>query len=157
VSVYPSLEAAMAARPPAPVLARVAGMAASGTDGRAPPRRGQATEPLRAAEAPDGNGATIAPAVARNLVNALQDGVALADGDGVITLADTRLEEIFGYQYGELIGRTVESLIPAHLEETRRGHRASYVQAPRARPMGRRADARRAPGGRNHVPGRDQP
>lgn len=140
VSAFPSLEAAAAARPPAPVLALVAGTAAAVGGGHAQPRRRQATEQLRPAEA-HGNGAAITPAAARSLVNALLDnalldGVALADRDGTITLANARLEEMFGYQYGELIGHTVESLIPAHLHEGRRCYRASYTQALRARTMG---------------------
>jgi anti-anti-sigma factor len=137
VSIYPSVEAAAAARPPAPVLALVAGRAAAGTSGSAPARRaGQARAPLRAAGALDGNAAAITPAVIWKLVDALQDGVALADGDGTIALANTRLEEMFGYQHAELVGRQVESLIPAHLQQAHRAHRVSYAQAPAARPMG---------------------
>ena len=45
---------------------------------------------------------------------------------------------MFGYQHGELIGRPVESLIPAGLRVAHRRLRADYVQAPVARPMGAR-------------------
>ena len=46
VSIYPTLEAATAARPPAPVLALVAESAGAGTNGHAPPGRpgGQAAQ-----------------------------------------------------------------------------------------------------------------
>jgi anti-anti-sigma factor len=135
VSIYPSLEAATAARPPAPVLTLVA-IAAAGTDGHASPRRArQSTAPIRAAGASDGNGAVITPAVVWKLVDALQDGVALADSGGTIRLANSRLEDMFGYQPGELTGRPVESLIPAQLREAHRRLRASYARAARARPM----------------------
>ena len=43
---------------------------------------------------------------------ALQDGVALADGRGRLAMANLRLEEMFGYGHGELIGHPVETLIP---------------------------------------------
>ena len=43
---------------------------------------------------------------------------------------------MFGYQHGELRGHPVESLIPAGLQAAHRSHRASYAQAPAARPMG---------------------
>lgn len=84
---------------------------------------------------PDGTGGDITSAVVRKLVDALQDGLALVDGDGTITLASTRLEEMFGYQHAELIGRPVESLLPAHLQEAHRVLRAAYAQAPAVRPM----------------------
>jgi anti-anti-sigma factor len=113
VSIYPSLEAATAARTPAAVLA-----------------------PARPAGPPDGNGATITPAVLRKLLDALQDGVALADSDGAIALANRRLAEMFGYEHAELLGHPVESLIPADLRAAHRRHRAAYAQAPATRPMG---------------------
>ena len=137
VSIYPSLDAATAARPPAPVLALVAGIAAAGTGGHAPPRRArQATAPIRATGAPDGDGAVITPAVVWKLVDALQDGVALADGGGTIRLANSRLEEMFGYRHGEMTGHPVESLTPEHLQEADRGQRASHAPALSARPNG---------------------
>lgn len=129
VSIYPSLEAAMPARPPA--LTLVAGTA--GTGDRIPPARvGQPQVPALAAGAADGNGAAITPAVVWKLVDALQDGVALADGNGMIRLASTRLEEMFGYCRGELTGRPVECLIPAHLQEAHRSHGPATRRHPRS-------------------------
>jgi len=111
VSIYPSLEAATAARAPAAVI------------------------PL-AATRPAGSAAAITPAVVAKLIDALQDGVALTGDDGTLALANLRLEEMFGYEHGELIGRPIESLVPADLQAAHRGHRAAYAQAPTARPMG---------------------
>ena len=64
------------------------------------------------------------PGVLWNMIEAFNDGVALADGEGTLVLASRRLEEMFGYQHAELTGQPVERLIPAHL------------QAARARPVG---------------------
>ena len=64
------------------------------------------------------------PGVLWNMIEAFNDGVALADGEGTLVLASRRLEEMFGYRHTELTGQPVERLIPAHL------------QAARARPMG---------------------
>jgi anti-anti-sigma factor len=137
VSVYPCLEAAMAARPTAPELALVATISAAGTGGHGPPpRAGQAPMQIRAAGTAGGDGAAFTTAVVWKLVDALQDGVVLAGPDGMIALANARLEEMFGYPHRELLGRPVESLVPAHLQEAHRSHRAAYAQAPRARPMG---------------------
>jgi PAS domain S-box-containing protein len=74
--------------------------------------------------------------VLRNLLDALDDGIVLADDDGVLALANRRLEHMFGYQRGELAGQAVELLIPADLHVAHRSHRAAYARAPRARPMG---------------------
>jgi PAS domain-containing protein len=108
VSIYPSLEAATAARAPAAVI------------------------PVMAAR-PEGPAAAITPAVVGKLLDALQDGVALTDDGGTLALANLRLEEMFGYEHAELIGRPVESLVPADLQAAHRGYRAAYAQAPRAR------------------------
>ena len=70
------------------------------------------------------------------MIDAFDDGVALADGDGTLVLANRRLEEMFGYPYTELAGYPVEHLIPAHLQSAHRGHLAAYRKAPRIRPMG---------------------
>jgi anti-anti-sigma factor len=133
ISIYPSLEAAIAAEAPAAVVPPV-------------PRPGQAETaaqaPLRGAgrarrQRPAGPRKTgITPAVLWRLIDALNDGVALADDDGMLALVNRRAEEMFGYKHGELIGQPVESLIPADLRAAHRGHRAAYAQAPAARPMG---------------------
>ena len=91
VPIYPSLQAATAARAPATVI------------------------PV-AATRPERPVAGITPAVTGKLVDALQDGVALTDGGGTLVLANLRLEEMFGYAHAELTGRPVESLIPAGLQ-----------------------------------------
>jgi PAS domain S-box-containing protein len=69
------------------------------------------------------------------LVNALQDGVALADSGGAIALANTRLEQMFGYQHAELLGQPVELLLPVDLEAAHRSHRARHAPARQARPV----------------------
>ena len=92
VSVYPSLEAAAAARLPLPAAV----LAAAG--------------PRGAGQPPDGSGA--APIPARGLLKALQDAVALGDGDGdgTIVAASARLEGMFGYGPGEMTGLPAEHL-----------------------------------------------
>jgi anti-anti-sigma factor len=115
VSVYPSLNAATAARLPVPaaVLAAI---------------RGRAGQPA------DGPGAV--PVPPGGLLEALQDAVALADGDGVIAAASARLEDMFGYGPDEMLGLPVESLVPEGLQEAHRRHRSAWARSPSARPMG---------------------
>jgi PAS domain-containing protein len=58
--------------------------------------------------------ATGAAAVTQGLlwkmIDAFDDGVALADGEGTLVLANRRLEEMFGYPYTELDDYPVERL-----------------------------------------------
>jgi anti-anti-sigma factor len=126
VSIYPSLEAATAAGTPVtdyPAQARPGAQ----TDGKHPPGPGGTKV------------AAITPAVLWQLIDALGDGLALTAGDGQIVLVNRRLADMFGYEHAELIGRPVETLVPADLRAAHRGYRAGYERAPEARPMGYRA------------------
>ena len=138
VSIYPSLEAAIAAGMPAADAPLTSMPGKTATDGRAPRRRAARARRQQQAAGPpnEARAAAITPAVLWKLVDALTDGVALTDDEGVLALVNRRLEDMFGYEHAELIGRPVESLIPADLQEVHRTHRADYGQAPKARPMG---------------------
>jgi anti-anti-sigma factor len=123
VSIYPSVEAAMAAGMP-------------GTD--SPPsiwvRARAAVRPAR-----EPGAAAITPALLWQLIDALGDGLALTGHDGEIVLVNRRCAEMFGYERKELVGRPIESLVPANLRAAHEGYRAAYAHAPQARPMGERA------------------
>ena len=137
ISIYPSLEAAIAADVPAAVVP-LPPMPAE-ADVQVPGRRAaRATRRQRRASGPQKRpgAAAITAAVLRELVDALPDGVALIDDEGMLILANRRLAEMFGYEHAELIGRPVESLIPVGLRTAHRRHRAAYAQAREARPMG---------------------
>jgi PAS domain-containing protein len=55
-------------------------------------------------------------------------------------LLNARAETMFGYTRAELIGQPVELLIPKRLGERHVAHRATYMAAPRVRPMGQGLD-----------------
>src|SRR5208282_1358501 len=74
----------------------------------------------------------ITPALIWKLVDALQDGIALVSHDGALALANLRLEEMLGYEHGELIGMPVERLVPAHFRVIHRTHLARYADTPAA-------------------------
>ncbi|HUN34524.1 MAG TPA: PAS domain S-box protein [Trebonia sp.] len=78
---------------------------------------------------------TVDPAVLRQMVDAFQDGVALADDHGTVMLANLRLDAMFGYQRDEVLGHPVEFLLPSDLQDGYRSLRAGYDRAPRTRPM----------------------
>lgn len=129
VAIYPSLESATAARVPAVVALADPGTPGGPPGGRATPDHG----------GPQDASAAVVPAVIRQMVDAFQDGVALADDHGMITLANRRLDAMFGYRHDELLGHPVEFLIPSDLHDRHRKLRASYDRAPGTWPMGDRA------------------
>lgn len=64
------------------------------------------------------------------------EGIIITDKKGVITKANPSSERLFGYNTGELIGRTVENLIPDHLTHKHQGHRHNFNKNPHSRAMG---------------------
>ncbi len=86
------------------------------------------------------------------LVDAAPDGIVMADERGTILFVNRRTEELFGYGRAELLGRSVEELLPESLRQVHRAHRTRYRAEPRLRSMGaglmlfaRRADGTEFP------------
>jgi protein-histidine pros-kinase len=72
----------------------------------------------------------------RGLLEAAPDAMIVVNGDGVIVLANSKVERLFDYAHQELLGAPVATLVP---ERFRSGHGeevASFFRQPRARPMG---------------------
>jgi len=85
----------------------------------------------------------------RLVVEAAPYAMLMADNNGKITLVNRKTEDLFGYPRAELIGQSLEQLIP---ERFRAGHPAlvqSFTQEPAARAMGagRELFGRRKDGG----------
>ncbi len=55
---------------------------------------------------------------------------------GIIQHVNAAVEKTFGYQPTELIGQTVELLVPDHLRNLHLEHRRQYLKTPTARQMG---------------------
>ena len=72
----------------------------------------------------------------RALLESAPDAMVIVDGRGKIVLVNSRTEEMFGYQRQELLGYSVEVLLPERFHGRHIGHRVSYVKDPRQRPMG---------------------
>lgn len=75
--------------------------------------------------------------VLRAVVQASPDGLVIADADGHIVYANAAMCQISGFDRDDLIGRSVDDLIPPDLREAHADHRAQFARAPRTRPMGR--------------------
>jgi PAS domain S-box-containing protein len=72
----------------------------------------------------------------RGIVQSSPDGMLVADEHGVIILANTRLQAMFGYGDGALIGQKVELLVPAAVRAHHPGLRANFLRAGITRTMG---------------------
>jgi len=70
------------------------------------------------------------------LLESASQAILSVDREGRIVLANARTEEMFGYTRDELLGGTIESLLPDALREAHIQHRADYSARPKVRPMG---------------------
>jgi len=117
VSIYPMLEAAIAERGPGGGL-------------HVPSTGGLTSVPgIRA----------ITPVVLWQVLDALDDGLALTGEDGKIALVNQRCAEMFGYQREELAGLPIDELVPPEVRAAHHGYRVGYHRGPQARPMADRA------------------
>lgn len=74
--------------------------------------------------------------VAWAVVDAAPDGIVVVDADGSMILVNSQLEAMFGYDRGELLGRTIEHLLEDAHVETHRAHRNDFRDNPSIRSMG---------------------
>lgn len=64
------------------------------------------------------------------------DAILVTDAEGKIRGANPRASELFGYSSTELIGLSVESLVPVRFRGRHPSHRENYAAHPRTRQMG---------------------
>ncbi|HVY28932.1 MAG TPA: PAS domain S-box protein [Polyangiaceae bacterium] len=72
----------------------------------------------------------------RALLEAAPDAMIIAGPDGRIALVNAQAERLFGYTRSELLGETIERLIPERFQRAHVGYRQKYVAEPKARSMG---------------------
>ncbi len=82
------------------------------------------------------------------IFEAASDAILMVDQRGIITSANRKTEEMFGYPREALLGQPLEMLLPEALRSRHIAHRSAYFREPHARPMGRGLDlvARRGDG-----------
>ena len=72
----------------------------------------------------------------RDLLESTPDGIVMANPTGHIVIANSQAERLFGYDDGELRGRSVDMLLPERFRKAHVGHRSNYFLQPRKRSMG---------------------
>jgi PAS domain S-box-containing protein len=71
----------------------------------------------------------------RSLVENAPDAIVGVDLSGAIVLVNLEAERVFGYRREELVGQSIETLVPSRLREAHVKDRIRYVAAPATRPM----------------------
>jgi PAS domain S-box-containing protein len=70
------------------------------------------------------------------LLIAAPDPIVTVDKDGEIVMVNRQAERVFGYGSEELIGQSVETLLPENLRGRHVHHRTDYIGNAQVRPMG---------------------
>ena len=78
----------------------------------------------------------------RRLLEAAPDGIVEVDGSGRIVLVNSQAERMFGYRREELLGKSVEMLMPERFRGRHPAHRERYCAHSVIRPMGSGLDLR---------------
>jgi PAS domain S-box-containing protein len=72
----------------------------------------------------------------RSLLENAPDAIVIVDEKGNITLENSQVEKLFGYERSDLLGMPVEMLLPERFRERHSAHRIRYFLEPRVRQMG---------------------
>jgi PAS domain S-box-containing protein len=72
----------------------------------------------------------------RNLLESAPDAIVIVDQHGRIVIVNEQAERVFGYRRDELVGASVETLVPEHLRDQHPEHRRAFAGDAQRRPMG---------------------
>jgi PAS domain S-box-containing protein len=72
----------------------------------------------------------------RSAIEASPNAIVMIDDQGRILLVNAQGEKLFGWAREELLGQSVETLVPERFRAGHPAHRADFLAAPLTRPMG---------------------
>jgi PAS domain S-box-containing protein len=84
------------------------------------------------------DGPGLNPLIAQRVVEQAPDALILVDGAGLIVYANKAVATLFGYSQAELIGRSIECLVPERFRDAHLRYREGFNATPAAREMGAR-------------------
>ena len=76
------------------------------------------------------------PELARSALEAAPDAMIIIDGFGTIRYTNRQVFALFGYPHDEIVGLSIEHLMPERFRARHIGHRQQYTRNIRVRPMG---------------------
>src|SRR5690554_2417168 len=76
----------------------------------------------------------------QSLLHAAPHAIVIVNRDGIIQLVNKQTLAFFGYTEDELLGASLEILVPESLRSRHAAHREEYFDTPRSRPMGKGYD-----------------
>ena len=72
----------------------------------------------------------------RDLLEYTPDAILIVNLTGRIVLANAQAQQVFGYERGEVLGQSIEMLLPQRYRQAHIGRRAGFFERPRTRAMG---------------------
>jgi diguanylate cyclase (GGDEF)-like protein/PAS domain S-box-containing protein len=87
-------------------------------------------------------GLSLGPEIFREAMEAAPNAMIVVEADGTMAWANPAAERLFDYESGELVGQSVELLVPPGLKRTHRRSRFRFADDPENRPMGNLRDLR---------------
>ena len=76
----------------------------------------------------------------KSILENASEGILIVNTKGVIEITNLRIEELFGYSWNELVGQSIEILLPESLRKLHTKYRSEYNANPHSRPMGQGID-----------------
>ncbi len=73
----------------------------------------------------------------KSFLESAPDAMVITNEKGVIEIINTQAEKLFGYNRQEMMGKTIEHLIPERYTENHRSHRDGFYKNPKVGAMGK--------------------